>query len=271
MKLPIYQIDAFTERRFAGNPAAVVVLDRWLPDATLQAIATENNLAETAFVIPARKPSGPRDLSAACKLRWFTPTVEVDLCGHATLATAHVLFRHYLKDRDELAFDTQSGRLTVARDGRRLRMDFPARPARPAEITEALVAALGARPREALGARELLAVFETEAQIRALKPDLAKVAALETFAVAVTAPGSDADFVSRFFAPKQGVPEDPVTGSAHCSLAPYWAARLGRTKLTARQLSARGGELQCEVLGERVLLTGASVEYLRGEIEVDEA
>ncbi|MCK6473067.1 MAG: PhzF family phenazine biosynthesis protein [Planctomycetes bacterium] len=265
MKLPIYQIDAFTSRRFSGNPAAVVVLSGWLPDATLQDIAAENNLAETAFVIPARGPDAP------CKLRWFTPAVEVDLCGHATLATAHVLFNHYLKSRGELAFDTQSGRLTVARDGERLRMDFPARPPRPADVSAALVEALGARPREVLGARELLAVFETEAQVRALKPDMAKVAALETFAVAVTAPGSDVDFVSRFFAPKQGIDEDPVTGSSHCSLAPYWAARLGRTKLRARQLSARGGELQCEVLGERVLLSGAAVEYLRGEIEVDAA
>lgn len=268
MKLPIYQIDAFTSRRFAGNPAAVVVLSDWLPDATLQAIAAENNLAETAFVIP---PHDAREGDAPSKLRWFTPTVEVDLCGHATLATAHVLFNHYLKDRAELAFDTQSGRLAVARDGGLLRLDFPARPARPAEVTEALVAALGARPREVLGAREQLAVFDTEAQIRALKPDMAKVAALETFAVCVTAPGSDADFVSRFFAPKQGIPEDPVTGSSHCSLAPYWAARLGRAKLTARQLSARGGELQCEVLGARVHISGAAVEYLRGEIEVDAA
>lgn len=268
MKLPIHQIDAFTSRRFSGNPAAVVVLEGWLPDATLKAVAAENNLSETAFVILPKDPGG------ACPLRWFTPDVEVALCGHATLATAHVLFRHYLPGRGELAFDTQSGRLAVARDGERLRMDLPARPVRPAEVAEALAAALGARPCEAHETpetRNLLAVFETEAQIRALKPDMAKVAALEVYGVCVTAPGSDVDFVSRYFAPKVGIPEDPVTGSAHCVLAPYWAARLGRTKLSARQLSARGGELQCELLGERVLLSGSAVEYLRGEIEVNEA
>ncbi len=257
MRLPIYQVDAFTDRLFGGNPAAVVLLDDWLPDATLAAIAAENNLAETAFLI-ARPDVSP--------LRWFTPSVEMDLCGHATLASAHVLFKYRYPGSDRLAFDTKSGRLAVARAGEWLSMDFPSRPGVPAGVDEAMVRALGAKPREAFIARDLLAVFDSEGEVRALQPDLQRVAALEAFAVIATAPGENVDFVSRFFAPRAGVPEDPVTGSAHCTLIPYWAGRLGRNELSARQVSARGGELRCELRGERVAIAGRVVEYLAGEI-----
>ena len=259
MNIPIYQVDAFTHRLFGGNPAAVVLLDDWLPDAVLQAIAAENNLAETAFVIP-RPDVAP--------LRWFTPAVEVDLCGHATLAAAYVLFRHRYPSAERLRFDTRSGELTVAREGEMLSMDFPSRPGRPVTISDELVAALGARPREVHLARDLLAIFASEAEVRAIRPDFAALAALDAFAVIVSAPGDEVDFVSRFFAPGAGIPEDPVTGSAHCTLIPYWAGRLGKTELTARQISARGGELACRLRGDRVLIAGRAVEYLRGEITV---
>jgi PhzF family phenazine biosynthesis protein len=260
MNLPLYQVDAFTNRLFRGNPAAVVVLNNWLADGILQAIAAENNLAETAFVVP--KP----DRSA---LRWFTPTTEIDLCGHATLATAHVLFRYYFPSLAQIAFDTKSGSLIVTRDAEVLAMDFPSRPGRPVDVTDALVSALGVRPREAFVSRDLLAVVDSDAEVRAFQPDLQRIAALDAFALIITAPGTDVDFVSRFFAPRAGIPEDPVTGSSHCTLVPYWAARLGKPKLTARQLSARGGELQCELRDDRVIIAGTTIEYLRGEIEVD--
>ena len=260
MKLPMYQVDAFTTKLFRGNPAAVVVMDRWLPDDVLLSIAAENNLAETAYVIPKGdvKP-----------LRWFTPTVEMDLCGHATLGTADVLFRHHFPSLKRLDFETKSGILSVARDGDILVMDFPSRPPEPVSVNDALVNALGGvKPREALMARDLLAVFESEAEVKAVRPDLRRIAELDAMAVIVSAPGDAVDFVSRFFAPKVGVPEDPVTGSAHCTLIPYWAKRLGRTKLTARQISPRGGEIRCELRGDRVSIGGAAVEFLRGEIEV---
>ncbi|MBE0615109.1 MAG: PhzF family phenazine biosynthesis protein [Burkholderiales bacterium] len=260
MKLPLYQLDAFTTRLFGGNPAAVVLLDAWLPDAVLADIAAENNLAETAFVIP-RVDVSP--------LRWFTPAVEVDLCGHATLAAADVLFRYRYPSLDKIVFDTKSGELAVTREGALLRMDFPARPGQPVAVSDALAQALGARPREAYMARDLLAIFDSESVVRALRPDFARVAALDVFAVIASAPGDTVDFVSRFFAPGAGIPEDPVTGSSHCTLTPYWAARLAKTRLSARQLSARGGDLQCELRGERVLIAGQVVEYLRGEIDIE--
>jgi len=262
MKYPLYQLDAFTDRLFGGNPAAVVLLDAWLPDATLAAIAAENNLAETAFVIPR---------SDVSPLRWFTPAVEVDLCGHATLAAADVLLRHRFASLDRVAFSTRSGELAVARAGALLQMDFPARPGKPVGVSDALAAALGTRPRESYLARDLLAILDSEAEVRALRPDFARIAALDAFALIVSAPGNSVDFVSRFFAPRAGIPEDPVTGSAHCTLTPYWSARLGRNKLTAKQVSARGGDLVCELNGERVLIAGKVVEYLRGEIEVEQS
>lgn len=259
MKLPLYQIDTFTSRLFGGNSAAVVILDTWLADDVLQAIAAENNLAETAFVVP-REDMAP--------LRWFTPTVEVDLCGHATLAAGHVLLSHLYPSRKSVSFSTRSGVLSVSREQGRLSLDFPARPGTPIEVSDELASALGARPREAYLARDILAVFDTETTIQTMRPDLGLVVTLDAFAVIVSAPGNAVDFVSRFFAPRAGISEDPVTGSAHCTLVPYWAARLGKTKLTARQLSLRIGELDCELLGDRVAIAGRTVEYLRGEINV---
>jgi PhzF family phenazine biosynthesis protein len=259
MKLPLYQIDAFTSRMFGGNPAAVVLLDSWLPEAVLKNIAAENNLAETAFVLLHGK---------ALPLRWFTPAVEVDLCGHATLAAAHVLFRYAFPDAKSLSFSTRSGELTVTRDGDLLSMDFPSRPGKRVEVIEAVVSALGIRPQELYEARDLLAILESESQIRDFQPDFARLASLDTFAITISAPGEAADYVYRFFAPRQGIPEDPVTGSANCTLVPYWAARLGRLELVAKQLSARGGDLRCALRGDRVVIAGQAVEYLRGEITI---
>jgi len=260
MKLRLFQVDAFASRVFAGNPAAVVPLERWLGDATLQAIATENNLSETAFFV-----GGKGDYH----IRWMTPADEVDLCGHATLASAWVVFNELEKGRAEVTFRSQSGPLRVTADGDRLALDFPSRPPEPADATrEALARALGARPTAALASRDYLAVFGSEDEVRALEPDMVAVAALDRMAVIATAPGGDCDFVSRFFVPSMGIPEDPVTGSAHCTLVPYWAKRLGKASLFARQVSARGGELWCEDRGERVAIAGRCAKYLEGTIEV---
>jgi PhzF family phenazine biosynthesis protein len=260
MKLRLYQVDAFAGRVFAGNPAAVVPLDRWLPDATMQAIAAENNLSETAFFVGEK---------GDFQIRWMTPTDEVDLCGHATLASAWVVFNEIENGRTEVHFRSQSGPLRVTADGDLLALDFPSRPPEPAQGSlDALARALGARPREALASRDYLAVFETEKEVRALEPDVARVAALDRMAVIATAPGRDCDFVSRFFVPSLGIPEDPVTGSAHCTLVPYWSRRLGKASLFARQVSSRGGELWCEDRGERVSIAGRCVKYLEGTIEL---
>ncbi|WP_448190511.1 PhzF family phenazine biosynthesis protein [Azospirillum sp. sgz301742] len=262
MRLPIYQVDAFADAVFAGNPAAVVPLEAWLPDATLLAIAAENNLAETAFFV--------RD-GEACELRWFTPAVEVDLCGHATLATAFVIATVLEPGRQRFAFTTrQAGELTVTREGERFTLDFPARPPVPLDPHPDLLAALGGpAPAAVLGGRDYLVVYDDPAIVRGLTPDMARLAALDRFAVSVTAPGEGGvDFVSRFFAPAKGVPEDPVTGSAHCALIPYWAQRLGKTILSARQVSARGGNLACELVGDRVKIGGTAVLYLEGVIHV---
>ncbi|MEE8475486.1 MAG: PhzF family phenazine biosynthesis protein [Myxococcota bacterium] len=259
MKLPIFQVDAFASHVFAGNPAAVVVMDEWLSDPILQAIAQENNYSETAFVVPR---------GDSFDLRWFTPEIEMDLCGHATLASAHVIFQHGYTSKEEIVFRSKGGNLTVRREGDLLAMNFPAWPPRPTEGDAAVNAALGATPLELHESRDLLAVFDSQADVEALRPDFPAIAKLNTLAVIATAPGNSCDFVSRFFAPGVGVPEDPVTGSAHCTLVPYWSARLGKTKLHALQVSKRGGELFCEHLGERVVLAGRVVEYLRGEITV---
>ena len=262
MKLPIYQIDAFADRVFAGNPAAVVPLDSWLPDATLQGIAAENNLAETAFFVPE---------GDGWRLRWFTPVVEVDLCGHATLASASLIFSHLKPGLTHARFQTRSGLLEVTKQGEVLALDFPTRaPTRvddPA-LASALAKALGAAPDEVWKARDVMAVYKRAADVAALKPDFAAVARLDAWAVLATAPGDapGVDFVSRFFAPSHGIPEDPVTGSAHCELIPFWAQRLGKTKLSARQVSARGGVLECEHRGERVTIAGKAVLYLEGAI-----
>ena len=263
MRLPLYQIDAFTTRPFAGNPAAIVPLERWLPDAVLQSIAEENNLAQTAFYVPRFQ----RDAEPAYDLRWFTPTAEVDICGHATLASAHFILAK--SAAASVAFHTRSGVLRVTRDGPRLALDFPARPPAPEGADMAAVeAALGARPTKVLKSRDVFAVFDDAAAVKSLRPDMAEIAALDGFGVIATAPGADCDFVSRFFAPKVGVPEDPVTGSAHCSLIPYWAERLGKSELFARQISKRGGELWCRHRGERVTIAGTCAPYLEGWIEI---
>ncbi len=264
MKLPIFQIDAFTSRVFCGNPAAVVPLETWLPDSVLQSIAAENNLAETAFFVP-RSAQG-----TDYELRWFTPKVEVDLCGHATLATAHLLFTRIVPEANKVRFTTQSGWLAVTREGGRLALDFPSRPPAPCGVAEALRVekALGVQPAAVLAARDYFVVLRSAEAVRSLSPDLAQIAALDRFAVIVTAPGDDCDFVSRFFAPAQGIAEDPVTGSAHCTLIPYWSRRLGKISLLARQLSSRGGELYCEDLGERVSIAGHAVLYLEGSIYI---
>jgi PhzF family phenazine biosynthesis protein len=260
MRIPMYQIDAFADRPFAGNPAAVCLLEAWLPDETMQAIGAENNLSETAFLVPEGE---------GYRLRWFTPKVEVDLCGHATLASAYVVFNHLQPDWKRVVFHALSGRLEVARNGDLLMMDFPSRPPRLCDVPEDLVTALRIEPDAVLLAHEYMAVYPDERTVRSLHPDMPRLAAVtKEFGVIVTAPGDDCDFVSRFFAPAVGIPEDPVTGSAHCALTPYWAERLGKKKLHARQVSARGGELWCEDRGDRVAIAGRAVPYLEGTIEV---
>jgi len=259
MRLKLFQVDAFTSRLFGGNPAAIVPLESWLPDATLQAIAAENNLSETAYFVK----QGER-----YHLRWFTPSVEVNLCGHATLASAWVLWEKLGERSPLIRFDTRSGELRVTRADGLLWLDFPADPPRPCTAPPALVAGLGVPPREVLLAGNYVALYDDEGAVRALAPDFRQLATLDNHGVIVTAPGKDCDFVSRFFAPKFGIDEDPVTGSAHCTLAPLWAGRLGKTSLRARQISHRGGELRCELAGERVRIGGQAAGYLEGEIEL---
>lgn len=263
-RLPLYQIDAFTSDVFRGNPAAVVPLEAWLPDATLQAMALENNLSETAYFVAAA--------DGTYHLRWFTPTTEVDLCGHATLAAAYVIMRYVDASAEVVRFTTQSaGELVVRQtgpEGDRLALDFPARPpelVRDAAVLRAVADALGVAPAALWKARDLMAVLDGAAAVAGLRPDMAKIAALPAFALIVTAAGEgEVDFVSRFFAPAKGVPEDPVTGSAHCTLIPYWSAKLGKKALRARQVSPRGGELWCEDRGGRVTIAGHAVRYLEG-------
>ena len=258
-RLKQYQVDAFATRVFEGNPAAVVPLDAWPDDGVLQAIAEENNLSETAFFVPS--PNG-------FHLRWFTPVAEVNLCGHATLATAHVLFELLGYRQPVIAFETRGGELLVERQGSLLVMDFPALSPKPCATPDLLVEGLGCQPAETLAAVNYLCVFESEACVRAIVPDFEKLRPLERQGVIVTAPGQDRDFVSRYFAPKLGIPEDPVTGSAHCELTPYWAARLGKIRLSARQVSKRGGDVLCELQRDRVKLAGRAVTFMEAEIEI---
>jgi len=253
---PFFQIDAFANRRFAGNPAAVVRLDAWLPDGVLQAIAVENNLAETAFLVQEQE---------GWHIRWFTTLAEIDLCGHATLASAWVLFNELEPGSDRVVFQSRSGPLTVELQGEVLVLDFPARLGRPApELQDQLERGLGIRPSGVYRARDVMVVLEDEAAVRALRPDLEILKGLPTLGVIVTAPGFTHDFVSRCFFPGDAVPEDPVTGSAHCTLVPYWSRRLGKTHLRAFQASARGGELACELVGDRVRLGGRAVKVIEG-------
>jgi PhzF family phenazine biosynthesis protein len=262
MRIPLYQVDAFTSRVFAGNPAAVCPLSEWLPDATMQAIAAENNLAETAFFVA----QGDGYL-----LRWFTPTVEVDLCGHATLASGHVVTNILAPERRSVTFETMTaGPLEVTRDGDLLAMDFPAWPTEADAADPRILEALGPRPAQSFVARgRTLAVYDRAEDVAALRPDFAAMRRVPGANAIATAPGRDGvDFVSRYFAPNHGVDEDPVTGSSHSVLTPYWAARLSKTQLKARQISARGGELDCTLRGDRITLAGRAVLYLEGMITV---
>lgn len=263
---PLYQVDAFAEGVFSGNPAAVVPLEEWLPDATLAAIAEENNLSETAFLVPLPPESG-----ADFHLRWFTPTFEIDLCGHATLGAAWVVFHELGFAAPRVRFASQSGPLAVERDGDLLALDFPSWPPAPVAISETMCRAFGARPLEALAGRDLLCVCESEDVVRGMKPDLAAFHEMPYVCNIASAKGRDGgpfDFVSRVFCPEVGIPEDPVTGSAHSLLTPFWAARLGKTRLDAYQASKRGGRLFCELLGDRVRIAGRAAPYLRGTISI---
>ncbi|EHQ25651.1 PhzF family phenazine biosynthesis protein [Mucilaginibacter paludis] len=262
MTIPIYQADTFTGQLFGGNPAAICPLNEWLPAETMQKIAAENNLAETAYFVKTEDGFG---------LRWFTPELEIDLCGHATLASAHIIFTELGYSGSEIRFETQkAGILTVTKDGDRYTLDFPSRPPQPvAALPMDLIKALGGKiPVEVLKARDYLVVYETEEDVRDITPDFNALAKLDTIGVIVTAEGNEVDFVSRFFAPAAGINEDPVTGSAHCNLIPYWADMLEKDELHAYQISARKGELWCTNKGDRVLMSGKAVTYLKGEIYV---
>ncbi len=256
--LPIYQIDAFADRVFSGNPAAVCPLSEWLPDEVMQQVAAENNLSETAFFVQTG--------DASCHLRWFTPVHEVDLCGHATLATAHLIFEKLNPAIDRIAFETLSGPLLVSRKGELIELDFPSRPATPMALPGGFAEAHGCLPMEFLRASKNMAVFEKESDVQAFQPDLTYIKSLQGDGLIVTAPGDASDFVSRYFAPHVGIDEDPVTGSAHCTSVPYWAARLYKTRLQARQISQRGGALSCELVGDRVKMAGRAVLYMEGRI-----
>lgn len=259
MKLDMYQVDAFCEDVFTGNPAAVCPLSRWLPDATMTAVAMENNLSETAFFVPE---------GDGFHIRWFTPTVEVELCGHATLASAHVLFAHLAFGGDVVRLSSRSGPLSVSRDGELLSLDFPVKAPLPCTTPGDVVAGLGCEPREMLAGPNYMAVFDSASEVASLRPEFAPLAKLGERGLIVTAPGDDCDFVSRYFAPAYGIDEDPATGSTHCELIPYWAQRLGRRELSARQLSARGARFRCRLRGDRVDIAGRAVTYLVGEIDI---
>lgn len=255
-----YVVDAFTEKVFGGNPAAVCIMDAWLADATMQQIAEENHLSETAFAV--KEGDGYR-------LRWFTPGGEIDLCGHATLATAFILFSFYEKGAGRITFSTMSGPLAVVKNGPLLEMDFPAYALRPVPVTDAMEAAIGVRPVEAYMARDLLCVLPTEGDVSSCAPDLEKAALLDGLLLHITAKGAGADCVSRSFAPKLGVPEDPVCGSGHCHIVPYWAGKLGKAELVAYQASKRGGTLYCKLNGERVALAGKAALFAESEIYLE--
>lgn len=257
MQLSFYQIDTFTEKVFSGNPAAVCPLDYWLDDELLQAIALENNLSETAFFVPSRK---------GYHIRWFTPATEVNLCGHATLASAYVIFNYLSPQSTQIKFSSASGPLIVSRENDRIILDFPANPPKACEPPSFLSEALGIEPSEVWWCDDYLVVLDSEEAIRKVKPDFPLIRKLDGQGVIVTARGGEVDFVSRYFAPKVGIDEDPVTGAIHCALIPFWSERLRKNELIARQLSQRGGELYCTCQGERVLIGGYAAEYLQGKI-----
>jgi PhzF family phenazine biosynthesis protein len=264
--MKLYQVDAFTRRRFHGNPAAVVPMEVFPEDTKLQAIAAENNLSETAYFTPVSGRPG------SFNLRWFTPTVEVDLCGHATLASAHVLWSELGFAGDQIAFHSRSGELRVARDSDRYVLDLPEKLGERVEVSNDVIRALGREPAEVYVDSYTMCIFENKRDVHEVEPDMRAIAGLDAHGVIVTAPGAGHDFVSRFFAPALGVPEDPVTGSAHCALVPYWSRRLGKKELTAHQVSHRGGELWCrwDDAAHRVHLGGHAVTYLRGEISIND-
>jgi len=260
MKLQIYQADAFADSLFKGNPAAVVPLAEWLSDETMQQIAMENNLSETAFFIPE---------GDHFHIRWFTPKAEVQLCGHATLAAAHILFSELNFQGEQIAFNSQSGILIVKRIGDKLQLDFPADFAQTVDAVPVFAEAFGTHPIATFkGRTDYLLLFDSEETIRKFQPDILLLLSTKARGIMVTAKGNEVDFVSRFFAPAVGVNEDPVTGSAHTTLIPFWAKRLNKTEMIALQLSARGGQLWCTLSGDRALIAGKAVTYLRGEIEV---
>jgi PhzF family phenazine biosynthesis protein len=260
MTIPYFEVLAFTSRHFCGNPAGVCLLtEKWLPDQLMQKVAAENNLPETAFVVERER---------YFDLRWMTPTVEVDLCGHATLASAHVIFNHLKRAGDSVRFQSKSGELRVDRKKDRLILDFPSEPVRECEPPAKLAQGLRSQPSSILKGRDYFAVFNRENDVAAIAPDFEILKQLDTQGVIVTAPGNDCDFVSRYFAPAAGIPEDPVTGSTHCALIPYWSKRLGKGELRARQISKRSGELLCEDRGERVGIGGNAVTYLEGKVHL---
>ncbi|AWI04800.1 PhzF family phenazine biosynthesis protein [Clostridium drakei] len=259
MRIPVYQVDAFTNKQFGGNPAAVCPLEQWIDDELMQKIAAENNLAETAFFV--KKDS-------EYELRWFAPKGEIDLCGHATLATSYVIFNYIDKNASLVKFNTKSGVLEVSKDGNLLTMIFPSREAEKCEVPEALIKGLGKVPVEVYKARDYMAVFEKEEDILNLQLNMEELKKLDSVGVIVTAKGNEVDFVSRFFAPKLGVNEDPVTGSSHCTLIPYWSKILNKKELNDLQLSERKGKLYCADLGDKVKISGEVALYLEGNILV---
>ncbi len=260
MKIPLYQIDAFASKLFEGNPAAVCPLDKWLPDEIMQSIAAENNLSETAFFVPRGN---------GFHIRWFTPASEVDLCGHATLAAAYILFNTLGYKKDKIEFDSKSGILTVTKDNEWLVMDFPAQPPVSCDIPEEIIKAFNIEPIECLKSEDFIVVFEREIDIESTHPDFGQLIKLDLRGVIITAKSSRYDFVARFFAPKYGIPEDPVTGSAYTQLAPYWVSKIGPKRFSVKQMSSRGGELTCELVGDRVLISGRAVKYLEGTIKIE--
>ena len=260
MRIPLYHIDAFSSRVFGGNPAAVCPLEEWLDDSVLQAIAQENNLSETAFFV--REEEGYH-------IRWFTPVAEVDLCGHATLASAFVIFNYINTSMPQVTFQSRSGRLDVVKEKDLLSMDFPSQPPVPCTAPRTLHEGLRRAPLKVLRSEDYFVVYSSEREIRALSPDMGRLKELDLRGVIVTAPGRDVDFVSRFFAPQLGIDEDPVTGSAHCALTPYWSRRLNKKNLHVYQVSKRGGELFCTDNGDRVIISGVAVRYMEGSITID--
>jgi len=255
----MYQIDAFAEKQFEGNPAAVIPLDEWLPDVVMQAIAEENNLAETAFFVP---------FEDGHHIRWFTPREEVKLCGHATLASAYVLFNFLGSKEQILSFESLSGTLFVSKTDDLLTLNFPVQSPMVCDMPPLLAAGLGKAPLECLKHDDYIAVFESEGDVLGIAPNHEALKQLDSRGVIVTAPSSEFDFVARFFAPKLGIPEDPVTGSACTQLMPYWSNRLGKSQLRAKQVSSRGGKLLCEINEDRVLISGSAVTYMEGTIEI---